>query len=283
MEATTATETTQSIEEKELRSFRRGRVNGRTEVRNALRMRANYERLLYSNVNKLFREHVQEVAISYQETGVFNSVLFARALYQDLTPLFISFLRRMIVNTYSYYEEQYNGGRKQEEVLVFGKIIDVEELINNYFRNRELVLSGIPQSVANRINKLLERAREENLTLAQTAREIRNTIIPLARSRAAMIARTETHNAASFASHSYHDRVRKDLGINMYKQWVATNDARTRSIHAEANGQRRHMDEDFEVGGTKMAYAGDPKGGPKNVINCRCVIIYADEEDIVLP
>jgi len=31
-----------------------------------------------------------------------------------------------------------------------------------------------------------------------------------------------------------------------------------------------------------MGYAGDPRGGAKNVINCRCVIIYADEQDIVL-
>ena len=41
------------------------------------------------------------------------------------------------------------------------------------------------------------------------------------------------------------------------------------------------MDDDFVVGGLPMAYAGDARGGAKNVINCRCVIIYADENDIV--
>ena len=69
----------------------------------------------------------------------------------------------------------------------------------------------------------------------------------------------------------------------MFKQWVAVNDTRTRSTHSEANGQRVHMDEKFNVGGAEMDYAGDPAGGAKNVINCRCVIIYADEEDDVLP
>ena len=270
---------------KELRSFRRGRVDSRQEVRRALRMRSNYERFLYSNVRKLLTEHVQEAAMSYQETGRFNPRLFSRALYQDLSPLFVSFLRRMIINTYKYYEEQYEGGRKaqHDEVLVFGKLIDIEKLVNDYFRGRELVLSGIPTTIANRINKLLIDAREENLTLAQSAKKIRDTIIPLSRARAAMIARTEVHNAASFASHNYHNTVRNDLGINMFKQWVATNDARTRSTHSEANGQRVHMDEKFNVGGAEMDYAGDPAGGAKNVINCRCVIIYADEEDDVLP
>ena len=187
---------------KELRSFRRGRVDSRQEVRRALRMRSNYERFLYSNVRKLLREHVQEAAMSYQETGRFNPRLFSRALYQDLSPLFVSFLRRMIINTYKYYEEQYEGGRKaqHDEVFVFGKLIDIEKLVNDYFRGRELVLSGIPTTIANRINKLLIDAREENLTYAATAKKIRDTIIPLSTARAAMIARTEVHNAASFAS-----------------------------------------------------------------------------------
>ena len=270
---------------KELRSFRRGRVDSRQEVRRALRMRANYERFLDSNVRKLLREHVQEAAMSYQETGRFNPRLFSRALYQDLSPLFVSFLRRMIINTYKYYEEQYEGGRKaqHDEVFVFGKLIDIEKLVNDYFRGRELVLSGIPTTIANRINKLLMDAREENLTYAATAKKIRDTIIPLSTARAAMIARTEVHNAASFASHNYHNTIRNDLGINMFKQWVAVNEAWTRSTHGEANGQRVHMDEKFNVGGAEMDYAGDPAGGAKNVKNCRCVIIYADEEDDVLP
>ena len=40
--------------------------------------------------------------------------------------------------------------------------------------------------------------------------------------------------------------------------------------------------EDFDIGGSPMNHAGDPKGGAKNVVNCRCVIVYADERDIVL-
>ncbi len=270
---------------KELRSFRRGRVDSRQEVRRALRMRTNYERLLYSNVRKLFREHIQEAAITVQANGSFNPVTFSRALYQDLSPLFISFLRRMIINTYKDYEELYEGGRKaqHDEVFVFGKLIDIEALVNDYFRGRELVLSGIPQTIANRINRLIIQGNEDNLTIAELGKKIRDDILPLSVSRAAMIARTETHNAASFANHNYHNTVRNDLGINMYKQWVAVGDSRTRSTHASANGQRVHMDEKFNIGGAEMDYAGDPAGGAKNVINCRCVIIYADEEDIVLP
>jgi len=67
----------------------------------------------------------------------------------------------------------------------------------------------------------------------------------------------------------------------MLKRWVSTNDERTRSSHAIANGQTVDMSENFIVGGSEMGFAGDSKGGAKNVINCRCVIVYADEQDIV--
>jgi uncharacterized protein with gpF-like domain len=76
--------------------------------------------------------------------------------------------------------------------------------------------------------------------------------------------------------------LKTDLGINMMKKWVATGDDRTRSSHAEANGQVRAMEEKFDIGGTQMEHAGDPAGGAKNNVNCRCVIVYADAEDIVV-
>ena len=38
----------------------------------------------------------------------------------------------------------------------------------------------------------------------------------------------------------------------------------------------------IEVDGLPMAHTGDPRGGARNNINCRCVIIYVDEQDVVL-
>ena len=118
--------------------------------------------------------------------------------------------------------------------------------------------------------------------LIQIAKLVSDKFLPISRSRASLISRTETHSAASFANHSYHATVEKDLGLKMLKKWVATNDTRTRSSHSAANGQTVDMQEDFLIGGTPMGFAGDSKGGARNVINCRCVIIYADEQDIIL-
>ena len=78
------------------------------------------------------------------------------------------------------------------------------------------------------------------------------------------------------------ETLQEDLGTKMLKQWVATIDARTRPTHATASGQITDIDETFLVGGTEMKFAGDSAGGAKNVINCRCVIVYVDERDMIV-
>jgi uncharacterized protein with gpF-like domain len=133
-----------------------------------------------------------------------------------------------------------------------------------------------------RVNKIIKDGREEGLTLVQIAQNIERQVRPITRVRAATIARTETHNAAGFAHHRYYEQVASDYGSNLVKRWAATNDPRTRSAHSIANGQIRQMEEDFEVDGQPMAHTGDPRGGARNNINCRCVIIYVDEQDVVL-
>lgn len=88
--------------------------------------------------------------------------------------------------------------------------------------------------------------------------------------RAEMIARTELHNAATWAQE------REALGLaergaHLVKTWTATMDARTRRAHRAANGQVRELTQDFIVGGRRMSRPGDPRGGAENVIRCRCV------------
>ncbi len=60
-------------------------------------------------------------------------------------------------------------------------------------------------SIAKRVERIITEGREEGLSVNQIAQNISNKVLPISKSRAALIARTETHNAASFANHQYHD------------------------------------------------------------------------------
>lgn len=62
------------------------------------------------------------------------------------------------------------------------------------------------------------------------------------------------------------------MGIEMLKEWVATNDDRTRHSHAEINGEQVGVDEEFSIG---LQYPGDESGDESEVYNCRCTMIGA--------
>ena len=258
------------LQHKEIRTFRRGRVNPRKEVARQLRLRTNLEKLFFRRLNSLFRRFVNVRAGLYREYGIYDFDVAQRSLAEELEPTTLAHYRRVFRNVYESNNEIYDRGTKDEEIFVMGRSMDFEKLVNDYFRTRTLILAGISARIARRIDTVIKQGRADNLTLPEIARQITSKVIPLTRSSAALI-----------ASHQYHTQVRDDLGIKMKKRWTATNDARTRSNHAQANGQTVDMDEKFLVGGTEMAYAGDPAGGAANTVNCRCVIIYVDEDDIV--
>jgi len=269
-----------SLEKKQFNSLRRGRINTRAESRKQLVVRNNLEKRFYKNLNTLFRKFLNVQLYLYKEFGIYENDIAIQSLNEDFMPLMLNQYRRIFKVMYKLNEDNYYNDKKADDVFIFGRSSDFETVVNEYFNSRQLILAGITTRMANRISRLIEKGRADNLTLPQIAKLVSDTYLPISRSRAALIARTETHNAASFANHSYHKTVEEDLGVKMLKKWVATSDGRTRPAHASANGQVVDMNEDFTVGGMPMGYAGDPKGGVANVINCRCVIIYADERDM---
>lgn len=259
-------------------SFKRGRVNVIREAREHLIIRNNLERRFATRLDRLFKKFINVHMYLYRQYGVYEADIAQGSLNEDLIPFVLTHYKRISRTIYEHNERLNN----KKEAFVFGRSVDFERQVEQYFRTRQLVLAGITNTMSKRIANEIVKLRAENLTIAEIARTIAEKYNRINLARAKTIARTETHNAASFASHQYHLQVETDLGSKVMKKWVATNDARTRPDHAEMNGKPAiPMNEDFIVGGVPMSYAGDPKGGAKNVINCRCVVIYVDEEDTI--
>lgn len=93
------------------------------------------------------------------------------------------------------------------------------------------------------------------------------------------IARTETTRVQNSARQAVGEEGKKQ-GLNIWKEWIATPDARTRDEHWQADGQQVPIDEPFIVGGEKMMYAGDVSLGASawNTIQCRCTVINIIKE-----
>jgi len=90
-------------------------------------------------------------------------------------------------------------------------------------------------------------------------------------------ARTMTTSAQNAGRYNAFRRA-KDLGVDLTIEWSATLDGRTRHEHRMMHGQRREVDEPFEVSGVKILYPAQAKLGGSNIPqeliwNCRCTLL----------
>lgn len=266
-------------ERKRFNSLQRGRINARAEFRRQLALRTRLERQLFTNLRRLFKKWVKVQMFLYSRYGVYNPDAAAQTLKEDLYPMFTEHFKKIFLVIYSYNETVHY--QEKQDAFVFGRNQDIDRLVALYFASRIQFFEGIAAAQALRISRIIEDGQYAGLNLENIANMVSKEVETVTRSRAATIARTETHGAASHANHKYYQQAQVDLGIAMEKRWLATGDDRTRPAHAAANGQRVGMDEDFIVDGVAMAHTGDPKGGAKNIINCRCNTLYHDVGDII--
>nr|WP_293844133.1 phage minor head protein [uncultured Arsenicibacter sp.] len=133
-------------------------------------------------------------------------------------------------------------------------------------------VTKITETTRKQIREALSDAINQQLDIRKTAKLIAERVGgTILRSRALLIARTETTRAANLAA----EMGAAETGIELNKLWIATADTRTRTEHRKMIGKKPiPVDEKFVVGGKKMKHPGDPAGGPENVINCRCTVSY---------
>lgn len=117
----------------------------------------------------------------------------------------------------------------------------------------------------------------EGLTIPEITKQIKSKT-GLTPYRASVVARTETHNAATYASVQSVREIEQETGVKFMKQWIATNDDRTRDSHKDMIGSDPiPVDEKFYVNGEWMDRPGDSSGSPENIINCRCQVIFSEQ------
>ena len=146
-------------------------------------------------------------------------------------------------------------------------------------------VADISQTTRKQIKQAIKVGIADGLSIPEISEKIRRNR-SFAPYRATMIARTETHSAMNYGNHEISKSLDFDKPV---KSWGSALDDRTRGWHRAMNGTTIGRDEMFKVltpvaGGAfterSMSYTGDMNGGALNVINCRCVVVYADERDL---
>ena len=105
-------------------------------------------------------------------------------------------------------------------------------------------------------------------SMDKIAKRLRN-VQEMNRTQAIRSARTIVTGAETKGRQDSYARAEAD-GIILQKEWLSTNDGRTRHSHAMLDGAIVDQDKKFENG---LMYPGDPSGRPEEVYNCRCTLV----------
>jgi hypothetical protein len=150
----------------------------------------------------------------------------------------------------------------------------VNRLLQGVYPTLGQRITMIAETQRQAIMTVIDHAWQDGLSIRDTGAAIRSEALATSRWRAEMIARTETLGAVNAASL----QTVKVSGAASYKVWTAAQDSHVRDTHAEADGQTVPVGQPFQVGSGQLDHPGDPSGPPEEVINCRCTLVYTNEE-----
>jgi len=133
--------------------------------------------------------------------------------------------------------------------------------IKHWINNRSKISASlINETTRKKLIRQLDKALLEGETIDQIKDRVKETFKIRKDAEAMRIARTET---AAIMNYSTLETYKQSDVVEM-KEWIATMDDRVRPEHAAADGQKRKLNEPFNVGGNLL---DEP-----NEINCRCCI-----------
>lgn len=149
-------------------------------------------------------------------------------------------------------------------------------VVDQLNRTRNLLVRT-PDEVYRDIIVSLNAAVNAGEDLAQQAARVRNILdtrgVENWPARAKTVSVTEVNRALAFGAYAAGQRLHVTLPT-LLKVWDAKLDSATRPEHRAADGQKRPINEPFDVGNFPMVAPLDPFAPPHLVINCRCKLRF---------
>lgn len=149
--------------------------------------------------------------------------------------------------------------------------------IENWFQGEAgKKIAQITETTRNEVTQELLYGIRAGEGIPELARRLRRMTEGFTNERAVTIARTEVIAASNLGSQVG----ARSTGLVLDKLWIATPDKRTRPAHSTAEGQRRPLDEPYEVGGERLNFPGDGSLGAsaRNLVRCRCAEGYEERK-----
>lgn len=244
-------------------------ISSEIEYKRVNLLRSNFERKYALLFRTLLNRQFKAVAAKITE-GNYTEPPLSVIDDKDMEKLFIS-LYQTVGTQFATSTYRTRKARSDEELEDKWMQYMKEYATTKAGKRIVSITSMTKEQILRIIGAAVDRATEEGLGAAETARNIRKALKAEGEVingwRALRIARTEVMTASNAGSL----QGAKDLGMPMDKIWIATMDQRTRDTHLAMNNVSVDINEKFSNG---MDGPGDPEGGAGEVINCRCTLTY---------
>lgn len=120
-----------------------------------------------------------------------------------------------------------------------------------------------------KLNRSVTQGIIQGESLDQISKRLSNKLVSDNENKMKTFARTAMTGAQN-SGRLYSMGEASKMGIEVYKQWMATLDSHTRDSHADVDGETVPLDSKFSNG---LEYPGEPGGAPAEVYNCRCTMV----------
>jgi len=253
------------------REFDRTRLGFYESVDKKVKNRFNAER---KGILKSFKNGGEQEVTQYLEdnTDKWNKLL--KAVYIGVMDVFGSRVYDSLTekkqgNSYEVKDEDENSLDEEEPLPTFNVFNDtVQNFISTTVAEKVV---NINDTTRTKLKAIIRNGFDDGLSTADISKDIDalylEKIIP---NRSMVIARTEVIGSSNAGSR----QAAKQTGLTLKKEWVSTEDSRTRDTHEDADGQTKELDEPYRVGGSSLMYPGDSSGQAEEVIQCRCTEVY---------
>jgi SPP1 gp7 family putative phage head morphogenesis protein len=246
----------------------------RRNVAYFIRLRYALEQSLFRSTRTLLNKQGKSIEEGYNANGEQGALSVINMGELDFQDLLTRFYKRSIGQVGLAQLKNLIKKTQKEEFPRPERFVDLsQEWILAHSLKESSTITGTSRKIA---EKVISDGVQEGLASKAIANQLRKTFSgSLTRTRAQMIARTETGNASSYAQ----DLGARESGVEYMKEWIAVTDDATRDGHVSVSGQRVGKNDNFVVTGfggvvDHMPHPNSDGASAGNVINCRCVIGY---------
>lgn len=221
------------------------------------RERALHTRLMMSHEHAL-EQHIARVVV---QTGKIAAAMHRDHGHDGMKAVMVQFGQRLravmrpsLLHTAREFGDRVVHGSKAAlgfETKAFEDLdYAIQRAIDEHVGTR---ITQVTEDTQATIVEVIRRGLEEGWSEGEIAAAIEDAMNnEMATWRARRIARTETHTAAAIGQHT----AAEQSPLEYTKEWLATEDSRTRHDHALANGQKVPMDDPFILGGEDASQGG---------------------------